>query len=251
MPPAFTYEPLQDASFEHALLAVAFPSPGFVSQVAAHHLIQSQKLPLVGAFQSDDMPVAVAVRDGRPLPPLRIHVGQQSCGLDGSCDALATLVGDVVPPENLRSALARGILDWAEASGVGCIVALESMPLSKKDSEDGPRVSCVTQSDDARERLAKAGVEHLDGVLVSGMTAALLAQSMKRDIEVVGLFVEAHSSFRDAAAAAKLVEIVDQLLLGIPIDAEPLRQQAEELTGRLKQTADRTQAAFPYLSMYG
>lgn len=251
MPQPFTYEPFQkDASFEGALLVVAFPAAGFVSQVAARHLIANQELPLVGAFCSAELPPAVAIENGRALPPIRTYVGKQVCGLDQDCDALATVIGDIIPPEHLRTALATSILDWAEKSGVECVLALESIPL-ETTTADHARISCATNSDDARARLEKEGVAPLDGVLVSGMTAALLEASRGRDIEVIGLFVEAHSAFRDAGAAAQLVELIDKLLLHIPIDSAPLRAQAESLTTQLKTTAQRTQTAFPSLSMYG
>jgi predicted ATP-grasp superfamily ATP-dependent carboligase len=252
MPPMFRYEPLTSESFEGTLLVVAFPSPGFVSQVAARHIIASQALPQVGAFRCDEMPPTVSIEAGVPQAPMRLYLGAQACGLDQECVGLGVLLGDVAPPEHLQVAFARTVLDWARDSGVDVIATLEGMPLAAAGAQ-GPRVSGASTRADCRDRLVKEGIAMLDGVLVSGTTAAFFAEAQPHDPCVLGLFAEAHNQFQDAAGAAKLVEAVDKLLVNIPIDVEPLRKRAEELTRQLQAAADRSRVAptLTSIPMYG
>lgn len=251
--PTFRYERLQDheETFEGALAVVAFPAPGFVAQVAARYLVSSQDLALVGAFRSDVLPPSVAIEQGEPRPPVRVHLGKRSCGLDQRCDSLAVVSGDLVVPPELQAPLARAILDWAKAEGVQSVVVLEGMSLGPEGGSDS-RLSAASPFESCREALREQGVEMLDGVLVSGTTGALLAAATPEDVPTLALFVEAHKAFQDAGAAATLLEAVDKLLLNIPIDVQPLRTRAEELTKQLRTSAMRqgipAQASTP---MYG
>lgn len=247
MAPEFEYRVREDVSLRGALLVVGFPSPGYVSQVVTRFLVESQKLPHVGDFSSAALPPTVTVEAGVPRSPFRLHAGPEACGLDREFHQLAVLVGDAQLPEPLRGPLMRSLVDWAEAQGVSCIVPLEAVPHADRKAHES-RVSFASSQSDFAGRLVKRGVEPLDGVLVSGTTAALLAEGLDHDVVVVGLFAEAHNDFHDAQAAAALARVIDQLLLHIPIDVEPLLERAQALTEQVRRTVDRSQTG---TMMYG
>lgn len=247
----FRYEPLVDDAFEGALMVVAFPSPGFVAQVVARHIIASQSLSHVGDFRCDGLSPAMVVEGGIPQHPIRVYVGAHTCGLDHECDALGVILSDLALPEDLQADFARALLDWGHAAGVEAFLALEGMPYAAEGERES-RVSGASVLAECRDRLQKVGIPMLDGVLVAGPTAALFAAAKPEDPCVLGLFAEAHNQFQDAAAAAKLVESIDKLLLHVPIDATPLRKRAEELTARLQQSSDRSRTAMSAsIPMYG
>lgn len=249
--PRFRFRPSDGRSFRGALLVVGVPpAPGYVARVGAHHLIESLGLAYAGSFASDDLPPAVVVCDGKPLPALRVHLGRQACGLDGRCEQLAVLVSEHTIPEELQRALAEAVVEWATSDGVEAIVVLDGIP-SEGDAGAPPCILGVGTTPDALALLDENGIKRLDGVTMQGVTAALLAVGAERRFPVSAIFVEAEREFRDAGAAATLIEAVSKYVLHVPIDPAPLRERAQALTERMQTTTQRSQDLSDVALMYG
>lgn len=246
----FAYRSLEDASLEGALLVVGYPTPGFVGLVGAHHLVESQKLQLAGALESDELQPTVALRDGLPVPAVRVHVGEQACGLDSRCDRLAVLVVDLLLPSELHRAFAQGVLDLARDQGVRNVVCVEALPAPPPGAE-GARLVGAGATREARALLDGQGVARADGVAVSGVTAALLAEAGERGFPLAALFVQASADRQDAGAAAAAIEVIDRFLLHIPLDVAPLRERAERISKRVEQEAQRQRAYSEAYRGYG
>lgn len=251
MPAPFEHRPLDPhSSAKGALLVVGYPTGGLVGLVATHHLVESKSLPLTGTLSAPDLPPAIVVRDGRPQPAIRVHVGPQVCGLDQKCDQLAVLISDIPLDEEHQASFAEGVIDWAQRDGISSIVAFESVPADQKDHEN-PRIVGAATTEECLEQLRKQGVEPLKAATLAGPAAALLAEGARRDFPVMVLFVEAHAAIPDAGASAVLLEAVDRFLLHIPIDAAPLRERAKELTALMQATAQRSGQQQDWSRMYG
>ncbi|MDH4122812.1 MAG: PAC2 family protein, partial [Thermoplasmata archaeon] len=73
--------------------------------------------------------------------------------------------------------------------------------------------------------------------------------------DVITLLAEAHPDFPDAGAAALVLEAIDDLILGIDLDAKPLFEEAQRIEARLRevqaQALPKTQRPSAKPSMYG
>jgi len=62
----------------------------------------------------------------------------------------------------------------------------------------------------------------------------LLNEGRRRDFDVITLLSEAHPDYPDARAAARVIEVIDKLLLHTELDARPLYEEAERIEMQLK-----------------
>ena len=63
----------------------------------------------------------------------------------------------------------------------------------------------------------------------------------KRGTDVIALLAEAHPDYPDARAAARIVEILNEMMGEVKIDPQPLYQEAEKIEKNIAQL--REQAA--------
>ncbi len=82
-----------------------------------------------------------------------------------------------------------------------------------------------------------------DGV-IGGVSGALLVEGLPAKIPVGALLVSAtDAGYPDHRAAAKLIEVVDQLLPHVKIDTRPLRTQAELIERALRAAVKSRESA--------
>ena len=64
---------------------------------------------------------------------------------------------------------------------------------------------------------------------VGGITGCLLNEGKIRKMNVLGLLAEVTEDAPDALAASNVIKAIDELLLAIVLDPEPLLKEAENL----------------------
>ena len=64
---------------------------------------------------------------------------------------------------------------------------------------------------------------------VGGITGSLLNEGKLRGMNILGLLAEVSEDSPDARAAAGVIKAIDELLLAIELDIEPLLKEAESL----------------------
>ena len=67
----------------------------------------------------------------------------------------------------------------------------------------------------------------------------LLNEGKRRGIDVLSLLAEVKEDIPDARAAARVIAALDELLLAIKLDPEPLLKEAEELEAQLRLMRDQ------------
>ena len=75
----------------------------------------------------------------------------------------------------------------------------------------------------------EAKVEPFTYGTVGGITGAILNDGKIRGMNVLGLLAEVNEDSPDARAAANVIKAIDELLLAIELDTEPLLKEAETL----------------------
>jgi predicted ATP-grasp superfamily ATP-dependent carboligase len=219
-----------------AVILSSFPSAGLATTVAGHYMIRALKLPRVGRFESPDIAPVAIVQGGEVHPTIRVY-GRADLGL---------VLSEFPPTPTQANAIARTILDGAQARTARMILCLEGIvphpeedeSESKDPPEDAGQVwAAYSHSDPAlRRTFEAAGSRSLEDGVIGGVSGALLVQGIGRELPVITLLVSARvaEGLPDHRAGAALIETLDRLLPELRIDTQPLREQAEQIEKALR-----------------
>jgi uncharacterized protein len=245
----------KDIDLSNSLLVMAFPTVGLISSIAGHFIIDSLKLDEIGTIVSREFMPATVIHKSKPSPPVRIYAGKKKCGIDGSCEQIAVIISEFMPPYNIIKPLADKILEWAKNKGVKSIVSLEGTH-AVGDRKKNMKVYGVGSNNMMKNILKKYKIEETKEGMITGVNGVLLYQGalMKRD--VMCLLSEAHTTFPDSRAAGNLLKKIDVMLPEIKIDPGPLYKEAEEIEKKIRQFMEQSKPTAPQIPpipthMYG
>ncbi|MCI4353269.1 MAG: PAC2 family protein [Thermoplasmata archaeon] len=226
-----------------AVLLSCFPSAGLAPTVAGHYILQTLKLPRIGSFASEEFPPLAVIQGGRVNPPVRAY---------GNKDLVLVLSEFPLPPD-LITPVAVAILAAASALKIGRILGLEGVvphPFEPGEGESTKPDDTVWyagsgSSEGLPPEYKAAGVRELSDGVIGGVSGALLVESLGTKMPVGTLLVSASDAgYPDHRAAAKIIDVIDQLLPHVKIDTRPLRTQAEMIERALR-AAVKTRDASP------
>jgi len=240
----------------NSMLVVAFPTVGLISSIAGRYIVDSQKLDEVGSILSDQFMPATVIHNSKPLPPVRIYAGKKVCGPDDSCDQLAVIISEFMPPMHIIKPLADAIFTWAKQKGCKVLVALEGTHAVGDGKAKKLKVYGVGSSTKMKKLLKKYKITHTQEGMITGVTGVLLYQGVLLKRDIICLLSEAHATYPDSRAAGNIVEKLDVMLPGIKIDAKPLYKEAETIESSIRKYMEQSKPTAPQLpplpsSMYG
>ena len=220
-----------------AVLIDGFPSIGLVGTIVANFLINTLKLEQIGIIDSPRFPAISVVKDGEPHNPMRLYSGEQVCN-DGTCNQVVVCVSEFTPPAEITKDLVNSLLDWAEENGCTKVISAEGFNSGKEEGKEN-EVYGITSTESSRVWIEEAKVKPFTYGTVGGITGALLNEGKIRKMNVLGLLAEVSEDLPDARAAASVIKAIDELLLAIELDTEPLLKEAESLEQEVKIVRDQ------------
>ncbi len=223
---------LKKIDLRDGIIIDGFPSVGLVSSIVANYIIESLDLEQIAIVDSPYFPSVALVRNGVPLSPVRIYGGKVNDNMK-----IAVFVSEFQIPTSLLKSMGNLMLDWADEQRISTVITPEG--IIQEERED-VNVYAVTSTDYAKKKIPKGVLEFGEGV-ITGVTGVLLTEGRKRDTDVIALLAEAHPNYPDARAAAKIVEVLNEIMQGVKIDPKPLYEEAEKIEKNLAQI--REQAA--------
>lgn len=229
-----------DRPLKNPLIAVGFPTVGYVGAIAAQYLVDGLGLELIGGIRSRAVPPVALLSGGKILSPFRIYAGNEVCGSDGECDQLIVITSELMPPPNVMWEMADAILKWSASVQAKMVVLLEGVVNSQENPTS--RVWGAASTDRGSTILTKHQVEPIEHGMVSGLSAAILSGAKPTGPDVVCLLTEAHPEIPDPRAASSLISAVGRLTPRLKIDPAPLLREAERIEAQLKQAAAKMQA---------
>jgi uncharacterized protein len=247
---------LRRVDLKGATVIDGFPSVGLVSSIVANYLINILELEQIGMMDSEAFPTVSLIRDSEPNHPVRIYAGTTK---DGKGDKIVAFISEFQPPQNIIKPIAETIIDWAQDQWCSLIVCPEGMVIEREQEapkdEGQIRVYGVGSTQRSREFMLEPNVKPFKEGVITGVAGVLLNEGKRRNFDVIALLAEAHPDYPDARAAARVIEILDRLLLHTKIDARPLYEEAERIETQLKaiQTTAKTGPTeqAPHHGMYG
>ncbi len=223
---------LKKIDLRDGIVIDGFPSVGLVSSIVANYIIESLDLEQIAIVDSPYFPSVALVRNGVPLSPVRIYGGKVNDNMK-----IAVFVSEFQIPTSLLKSIGNLMLDWADEQRISTVITPEG--IIQEERED-VNVYAVTSTDYAKKKIPNGVLEFGEGV-ITGVTGVLLTEGRKRDTDVIALLAEAHPNYPDARAAAKIVEVLNEIMQGVKIDPKPLYEEAEKIEKNLAQI--REQAA--------
>jgi uncharacterized protein len=223
--------------YHDPLVLVGFPSQGLVGSVTASFLIPKVDMELVASLHSDRLPPVASIRDGRAVSPVQMYASTYRCGLDGECDQLIVVRADAAPNTEHAAEVTREILDWTKEIGARMVV-----PLEGADPDVESQEVFAVQNLECDVDLEPLNVTQAPEGGLGGIAAALLVQGNDREVPVLCLYTAASEDQADASAASRLIANVDNLVPGIAMDPDPLRERARQLQDDIRQSRDRQRA---------
>ncbi len=228
----------------NSLLVIAFPTVGLISSIAGHFIIDQLKLDEVGAIISKEFMPATVIHNSKPSPPVRIYAGKKKCGPDGTCEQLAVIISEFMPPYNIIKPLADKIISWAKEKGCKSIVSLEGTH-AVGDRKKNYKVYGVGSNPLMKTLLKKYKIEETKEGMITGVNGVILYEGVLMKRDVICLLSEAHDSFPDSRAAGNLLNKLDIMLPQIKIDPKPLYKEAEEIEKRIKTYMEQSKPTAP------
>jgi len=229
---------------------------GLISSIAGRFIIDSLKLNEIGSIVSKHFIPATVIHNSNPSPPVRIYAGKKRCGPDNSCEQLAVIISEFMPPLDIIKPLVDKIFDWSEKKNCKLIMALEGAHTIDERNKKNLQVYGVGSTPLMKHVLKKYNIKQTQEGMITGVTGVLLYSGALMNRDVICLLSEAHASYPDSRAAGNLLEKLDMILPGIKIDPTPLYEAAEGIEKDIRKFMKQSKPTAPALppipsSMYG
>ncbi|MGC2288320.1 MAG: PAC2 family protein [Thermoplasmata archaeon] len=232
-----------------AILLSCFPSAGLAPTVAGHYILQALKLPRIGTLASEDFPPLAVVQGGRVNPPVRAYANKE----------LILVLSEFPLLPGLMNPLAAALIGMSTQLKAGRILGLEGIVPHPSDADAADTESKTPDemvwyagsgsSPHLPEEYKAAGVRTMGDGVIGGVSGALLVEGLTAHIPVSVLLVSAtDAGYPDHRAAAKIIEVIDQVLPHVKIDTKPLRTQAEMIERALRAAVKSREPAPPAAS---
>jgi len=229
---------LKKTDLRNAVVIDGFPSVGLVSSIVANYLIALLKMEYIAVMDSDLFPTVSLIRDSEPLGPARVYARPR---LKDGEQQIVVFSTEIQPSAQLLRPLGTAIIDFAIAQRCRLVISAGGLIVERSEEEEEPEADIgevavygIGSTDAAQELLKDADAEpFLEGV-ISGTAGVLLNEGKRRQVDVITLLAEARPDVADARAAALILVAIDQMVLHMNLNVEPLCKEAERLEAQLK-----------------
>lgn len=219
-----------------AVVIDGFPSVGLVSSIVANYLIALLKMEYIAVMDSDSFPTLSLIRNGEPLGPARVYARPH---LKPGEQQIVVLSTELQPSAALLRDIGTAVMDFSVAQRCKMVIAAGGLIVEREEGMEPDEtgeiaVYGIGSTEAAQELLLKADAEPFVEGVISGTAGVLLNEGKRRGIDVITLLAEARPDTADARAAALILAAIDQMVLHMNLNVEPLCKEAERLEAQLK-----------------
>jgi predicted ATP-grasp superfamily ATP-dependent carboligase len=243
MPESHPVELFEEAPLREALVLLAFPTTGSASSIAAQYMVRHLDLPLVGHVRLPELQGLVSIQDGRVTSPVRIFGGEVACRIGRECPRVFIVTTEIALPPAVLARIGEAVMAWAAAGDAQMILVLEGVV--RMEGDDTPDVYCASADPALLADLQKNRIEPMERAIIAGISAQVLLESPRRGVLAGALLVEASREHPDGRAAAALIEAVSRMIPDVPVNAQPLLEEAMQLEREIKGARDIALAQVP------
>lgn len=221
----------EDVVLDEPMLVEGLPGIGLVGKIAADHLVSEFDMTHYASIHCDGLPRVAVYHEGNSAveSPVRLYA-------DAERDLLV-LSSDVPVSPTSAKEFAACITEWNQDNDVTGIY-LSGLPTEKEDTTEPSGVATGSAGGFLED--ADLDAPKQDGA-VTGPTGALLYEADRRDLDALGLVVQADPKFPDPEAAQVVLREGVGPLTGIDVNTDTLVEQAEEIAEAKSQLAEQMQ----------
>ena len=226
---------LKRRDLRNAVIIDGFPSVGLVSSIVANYLTALLKLEYIAVLDSDSFPTLSLIRNGEPLGPARIYAREPRQGEQ----QVVVFSTELQPSASLLRDIGTAIMDFAQAQKCKLVISAGGLIVEREEGEpedDKGEIAVygIGSTENAQRLLLEADAEPFVEGVISGTAGVLLNEGRRRNMDVITLLAEARPDAADARAAALILAAIDQMILHMNLNVEPLCKEAERLEAQLK-----------------
>jgi len=228
---------LKRMDLRDAVIIDGFPSVGLVSSIVANYLIALLKMEYIAVMDSDSFPTLSLIRNGEPLGPARVYARPN---LKPGEQQIVVFSTELQPSAALLRDIGTAVMDYSMAQRCKMVIAAGGLIVEREEGMEEEEetgeiaVYGIGSTEAAQELLLKADAEPFVEGVISGTAGVLLNEGRRRGMDVITLLAEARPDTADARAAALILAAIDQMVLHMNLNVEPLCKEAERLEAQLK-----------------
>lgn len=218
----------KEIELKNPIVFVTYPGPGIVGPIISREMVKSLGLKEIGFFKSNVLSPVTIFSENVLKHPYLLYSNDEGTILLISIDY-------PIPPDSYL-VLSEGLLNWIEEHfDAKYLVCLDGIPVDFKPEK--PVVITAAEKEVALE-LKKYAVEIYDHGVVTGLSGALMSESLLRELVGIVLMTPATSKIPDPEAAISLVNVINDYF-SLAIDTQPLLEEAEHIKKQLSMIAER------------
>jgi len=220
----FNDEKIEKAS----IMIIGVPDAGLVGAIAASYIIKQLDMKEIGYMDSEKLPSAIVFHEGRPAMPIRIFKKNK----------IIVVISELPIPKEVIPEFSEEIINLAYKNKVDRIIPIGGIADQNRINVDKPYVVGAGVNEEDRDFLKKNNIEILEEGFLAGIYASIVKKCYRDGLKYIVLLAQAHLGYPDPGAALSIVEVLNKIL-GLSIDIEPLKKEAEELKVKLRELMRR------------
>lgn len=242
----FDIREIRKIDFKNAIVIDGFPSVGLVSSIVSNYLVTLLRLEYVGFIDSPFFPAVTVIKDSIPMATARLYARGDAERRDTQ---LAVFTSEFQPLTEITKQLGESMMDWAVDNKCKLFVSVGGLVIDRgaedkaEPASEAEEVTVygIASTPSAQKYLDAADVEPFFEGIITGTSGILLREGKRRGFDVVVLLTEARQNIADAKASVLLMAAIDQMVLKMNLNMDPLLKEAETLErelANLKRDAD-------------
>lgn len=220
--PRIRIKELIPLNLEGGYLIDGIPSTGISSTMAAESLIHTSNFELGGIIDSENFPIVSLIKNGLPNYPTRIFVNNEM--------KVAVFSSFLTLHESMYRTVARLMLRWAKKHNISLIISSVAIK-----SEEHEQILAAGSTDEAREKIKKAGLKILEHGTIPGIPGLLLNEGNLNNQDVIVILFQTSGNEPDFKSSAQLCLAISNLIPGAACDISALQKEAEIAEHALKE----------------
>ncbi|PWI47690.1 hypothetical protein CEE45_10515 [Candidatus Heimdallarchaeota archaeon B3_Heim] len=227
----FEIRDIADIDLAGGTLIECFPSTSSLALIVANIILEAGGRPehwnydQVAVGDSSQLPSVCMVYFNRPKFPIRIYANKNE---DIKIALLASEIPQYAP---ITREIGRKIFNWAKEKGISRILSIEGFVSEQAHSPQQLPVKLfgVGTTDSCRAILDSKQIPPLNHGVIKGLSAVLLNEGWFNKSEVIVLLGEVRQHYPEIRTAARIIEVLNQLVPSLNIGIEPILAQAEKI----------------------
>ncbi len=213
---------------KNPIIIEGFPGFGLVGTIATEFLMNNLETEQIGKIYIDEMPAIVAIHNKKIVQPFGIFYNKKHN---------LVIMHAITSVQGIEWDITDAIIKLAEEMKAKEIISIEAV--GSRTAKEETDVYYYSNSKKRTKELKDLKIEPLKEGIIMGITGTLLLKA--KDIMPIScLFAESHSNLPDSRAAAKTIEVINDLL-HLEIDTKPLIAQADQFEKKLQTIMEQSE----------